>query len=195
MAPLAPLKSALVKMTVRASSTAVIEAIETFWAKARIPIRPKQHCIIKVEQLFNKWAGLKKNSKRDTDKQRENEAEFAQDLDNLFDIAHADALDLIKIQEDKEFLIAQRQPGRQGCIGSVDRTLTLKEARAAKRKVAAMSYKQRAEKEEKLLSESVVLSSSTEDSSAEMSDHERPSLESSAVVSAHSCKKDLRQIL
>jgi hypothetical protein len=114
------------KMTIRDSSAAVITAVKVFWAKARIPIRQDQHCIGKTEQLFNRWAGLKKNSKRKTDTQRENETIFANELENLFDIAHADALNLIKIDEDKQFLLAQRKPGREGCMGPVDQTLALK---------------------------------------------------------------------
>ena len=38
------------------------------------------------------------------------------DLDNLFDIAHADALERMKIEEDKMFLHTPREPGRPGCI-------------------------------------------------------------------------------
>ena len=155
------------KMTVRYSSTVVVKDVAEYWAKARIPIRQEQHCISKVEQLFNRWAGLKKNAKRRTDTQRANEAAFVDELDNLFDIAHMDALSLIKIHEDKQFLLAQRQPGRQGCMGSVDQTLTLQEARTAKRKEAVINYKQRADKEEQMLSESVILSSSSDDSASE----------------------------
>lgn len=36
-------------------------------------------------------------------------------MDDLFDIAHADALDYLKVT-DKDFLLQQRQKGRPGCI-------------------------------------------------------------------------------
>ena len=42
-------------------------------------------------------------------------------MQNLFDIAHADALTIIRIQEDRDFLLAQREPGRRGYMGSVDK--------------------------------------------------------------------------
>lgn len=37
----------------------------------------------------------------------------------LFDIALSDALKLIKIEVDKQFLINQRLPGRPGCLGGI----------------------------------------------------------------------------
>ncbi|KAF0767430.1 Uncharacterized protein FWK35_00001619, partial [Aphis craccivora] len=38
--------------------------------------------------------------------------EFEKQLDSLFDIAHANAFDIMKIEIDKEFLRSQRMPGR-----------------------------------------------------------------------------------
>ena len=46
----------------------------------------------------------------------------------MFDIAHADALTIIHIQDtDRGFLLAQREPGRRGYMGPVDKELTEKE--------------------------------------------------------------------
>jgi len=50
----------------------------------------------------------------------------------LFDIAHADALSMIKIDEDKQFLIAQRIKGRQGCMLGVN----TKQTKIEKKKIA-----------------------------------------------------------
>lgn len=55
-------------------------------------------------------------------------------LDSLFDIAHLDALNIIKIDVDKEFLINQRLPGRPGCLSGVDKKETIKENRREIRK-------------------------------------------------------------
>lgn len=44
-------------------------------------------------------------------------------MKNLFDIAHAEALALMKIQEDSDFLLAQREPGKRRHLGSVDKSL------------------------------------------------------------------------
>ena len=45
--------------------------------------------------------------------------EWLQDLD-MFDIAHLNASELIRIEDDKKFLINQRQPGTQGYMSDVD---------------------------------------------------------------------------
>ncbi|GBM87819.1 hypothetical protein AVEN_38488-1 [Araneus ventricosus] len=61
--------------------------------------------------------------------------EFINNLDNLFDIAHADALQLMKIEEDRMFLQCQRVPGRPGHLGGVNKKRTDKEERARLRVV------------------------------------------------------------
>ena len=43
------------------------------------------------------------------------------DLNNLFDIAQADALEIMKIEKDKMFLHRQREPGHPGCLEGVDK--------------------------------------------------------------------------
>ena len=42
-------------------------------------------------------------------------------MDELFDIAHARAMEDISIEEDRAFLLAQREKGRRGKMGSVDK--------------------------------------------------------------------------
>ena len=54
-------------------------------------------------------------------------------LDDLFDIAHADALKTIKIEEDKLFLISQRKKGRPGSMSGGDRKLLKRERNQASR--------------------------------------------------------------
>ena len=58
----------------------------------------------------------KKNSTKYQDIQRQQSEKFKMDFDNLFDIAHADALKRIKIEEYKMFSHRQREPGRLGCL-------------------------------------------------------------------------------
>ena len=50
------------------------------------------------------WRELQKNCKKIQNVYRRREEEFQQNLDNLFDIANADALEMNKIEEDKIFL-------------------------------------------------------------------------------------------
>ena len=51
------------------------------------------------------------------------------DLDNLFDIAHTDALERMKIEEDKIFLHRQIEPGHPGCLAGVDKKKLLRKMR------------------------------------------------------------------
>ena len=85
---------------------------------------------------------MQKHALRKTDAQIRKESDFLSEIDKLFDIAHADALSLIKIEEDKDFLLNQRS-GRKGYIGSLDRELAEKEKRALKRKEAAENYEKK----------------------------------------------------
>lgn len=54
-------------------------------------------------------------------------------LDDLFDIAQADVLEIIKIKEDRDFLISQRQKGRPGSMLGIDLKIINKEKRAEER--------------------------------------------------------------
>lgn len=54
--------------------------------------------------------------------------EFNVELDNLFDIAHVDALKTMANKEDEAFLMAQREPGQCGRMGGTDLPLAHQEA-------------------------------------------------------------------
>lgn len=75
-------------------------------------------------------ARLEKNAKKTQDVFKQRQQKFTYNLYNLFDIAHADAFQLIKIEEDKIFLQHQRETGRVGYMGGVDKKLSDKEKRA-----------------------------------------------------------------
>ena len=100
---------------------------------------------------------LKKNASRQSETQRTNEAAFINQLGDLFDIAHQDALTLIKNPEDREFLLAQRESGRCGSMGPVDNVLATKEARALKKKENEYNRQQQAQQEEHSMNETVEL--------------------------------------
>lgn len=156
------------KKTRHEASAYVTHKIEEYWMqKARIPTRATQHCQKKVEELFDEWRALKKNKGRKTDTQRKNEAEFCEDLDDLFDIAHADALTIIRNPQDSEFLIAQRKKGRQGCMAGVDETLHKLEKRRLKRQIEEDKRRQQSQCTQEMATSSVILASSGSDSEAE----------------------------
>lgn len=75
------------------------------------------------------------NAKKTQDTFDQQRQEFLNNLDNLFDIAHIDALQIIKISEDKVFLQRQREPGRTGCLAGVDKNLADKEERVRLRTI------------------------------------------------------------
>lgn len=115
------------------SARLVIKEVGIFWEKSSIPMRQECRAISKLEQLYDKWRNLEKNQARGSKVQRQNEKSFVDTLDDLFDIAHGDAMELIKSEETKQFLIAQRQTGRDGCLMGVDRKRMEKEQRIADR--------------------------------------------------------------
>ena len=72
------------------------EKIMTVWAKALIPIRLKKHVISKVEKTFRE---LKKNKESKAFKWNQTEDKWKVELEDLFDIIHAKAVNLIDVQE------------------------------------------------------------------------------------------------
>lgn len=118
-----------VKLNIRDSAKLAVEEAMIFWRKARIPTRRIDHCVAKLEKIHKEWHTLLCNRGKTSDAQREKEANFSKQLDLLFDIASADALDVMKIESDKEFLLMQRQDGRPGCMLGVDVSLAAKEKR------------------------------------------------------------------
>lgn len=49
---------------------------------------------------------------------------LVESLNDLSDIAHSSALSMIKIEEDKEFLLLRRQKDRRGCMIGAGLNLT-----------------------------------------------------------------------
>lgn len=131
-----------VKLNLRNSARLVIQEVIIFWEKARIPVRDVKHCIDKLEAMYGEWRTLQKHSGRKTDSHKRKEEAFVSRFDDLFDIAHANALELITIEEDKQFLILQRQKGRPGYMSGIDYKQVRKEERAAERERKALSRKE-----------------------------------------------------
>ena len=70
-----------------------------------------------------------KHSTRNSVTHKEQVENFIECLDDLFDVAHVNALSIMTIDEDKNFLLAQREKGRRGCMGRLDATLLQKHKR------------------------------------------------------------------
>ncbi|KAK0062645.1 DNA repair protein RAD51 3 [Biomphalaria pfeifferi] len=125
-------------MTVREASKLTINVIMEFWKKASIPTRAEQHCIQKLESVFYEWKGLQKHKSRSGEAHKKQEHEFVSHLEDLFNIAHQDALTIISNPEDRAFLLRQREKGRPGSISVRDK-VTERKARAAGEPVASSS--------------------------------------------------------
>ena len=71
--------------------------IMSTWDKARIPIRRMDHVFEQLEVLVQQWERLKKNRGRLTATQKANVEALKGSFNDLFDVAHQDALGMIKI--------------------------------------------------------------------------------------------------
>ena len=133
------------KKTLRESTRATISKTEEFWLRARIPVRDSRNSIPQLEKLYENWRAIQRNASRRSQSQISAEESFVKNLDSLFDIAAADALKNIRIAEDKEFLLAQRENGRRGFMSGVDKILEKKESRRTDRKQKEMERKRKFE--------------------------------------------------
>ncbi|KAF2886056.1 hypothetical protein ILUMI_20115 [Ignelater luminosus] len=124
----------VVNMNFSEAANLVIDECLIFWKKARIPTKHRSDCVKKLKKLYETWRNLEKSCKRLSDTQKSKENIFEVNMNNLFDIAHANAVSLISIEEDQEFLIAQRKPNREGSMIGIDLKLTAAEKRKAERK-------------------------------------------------------------
>ena len=111
---------------------------------------------------MQQFEALKKNKGRSSETQKKNEKEFKNIFDDLFDIAHQRALEMIKNEEDKEFLLAQREKGRRGSMGDIDLKLATKQKNEEIRGQKRAKWMENQINEVDLLNKSIVL----EDSSA-----------------------------
>ncbi|ESO05704.1 hypothetical protein HELRODRAFT_171365 [Helobdella robusta] len=128
------------------------DKVMDMWNKARIPTTYHIHVVEKVNEA-----------------QRAREKEFEKKEHMLFDIAHQHAMQLIRIQEDIEFLEDQRGSRRMQMSG-IDKDLTKKEERTEQRKC---KKEERKEREQKRMTESTSLHlSSSDDSDSEQQDTE-----------------------
>lgn len=100
----------------RDSASLTMEEVYLFWRKAQIPTRDMQHCIIKLESLHEEWKSLLKRAKNPSEFHKQKERNFITGSEDLFDIAHANAFEIMTKEQDKEFLLNQRKKGRVGSI-------------------------------------------------------------------------------
>ena len=83
------------KQTVREACHSAASDVLEVWEKARIPTRRNKHVIDKIEDLFKDYEKLRKNKENKAKRSetlKTKEETWRAGLEDLFDIAHADAL-------------------------------------------------------------------------------------------------------
>ena len=91
----------------RSENQCLREAIATvdtevvaFWNRARIPVTQSQNRMKRIEKIYQEWRDLGKRKARMTTTETDRRSIFTKSLLNLFDIAHKDALCLMKNEDD-----------------------------------------------------------------------------------------------
>lgn len=133
-----------VKLETQEAARLTIREVLLFWEKAKIPTKHEKDCIKKLVNLHTLWRNLQKNSSRKSEAQTKKEKALLSTLDNLFDIAHQDALKLLN-EEDRNFLLLQRKEGRVGCMGGVSLKYLQAEARREKRRAAEVARREQSQ--------------------------------------------------
>ncbi|KAG0694931.1 hypothetical protein GWK47_027091 [Chionoecetes opilio] len=111
------------KKTVQQSAAEAAKEVLDFWTRARIPTITETSVRRKITGLFDEWKILSKSKNNSGVTPAETQKTFQESLPDLLDIAHSDALTLMTIPEDKEFLLAQREKGRRGSMAGLDKKL------------------------------------------------------------------------
>ena len=81
--------------------------IQEQWGKVNVYTIDPCHILKKVRKLHEVYAALKKSKSRESVKAVQNRMSFQVNMKNLFDISHQDAMQLMTIKEDRDFLEAQ----------------------------------------------------------------------------------------
>ena len=95
------------KSTLSISCNTVADEVMIFWFKANIPTIAKPHVVAKLKSIHKQ---VSKHRSRKSATQHSYQEKFTAKMNTLFDIAHGEWDCLIKINEDKQFLIEQRSP-------------------------------------------------------------------------------------
>ncbi|KAK0052258.1 hypothetical protein Bpfe_018341 [Biomphalaria pfeifferi] len=120
------------KLSKTETVTVTVREVCEIWARARVPSAEERNIIHKLKLLVDKHRTVCRNKTCGGTAQMARESNFEADMNGLFDIAHHDAMNLIKIEEDRVFLADQRTE-RKYVMGKIDQQLTAVEGRRAVR--------------------------------------------------------------
>ena len=134
--------------TLREASKVVAQEVLEFWNRGCIPTIKYDQIYGKIEKYHSIRKNLIKSKHKTTPTHKKQRKDFEAVLDDVFVIAHAQALSKITIDEDKKFLTTLLETKTSPCLGSVDRTLLKKEERKRKREEAQEAYRNKVMNEE-----------------------------------------------
>jgi len=146
-----------------------------------------------MESILKEYDALVKNKGKTNESYRTKEKQFQDDIkSNIMDIAHSQAIEMMKNQKDIRFLEMQRENPKSCTMGSVDMKLHRKETRKMKRLQNINDQQEKARKLRESANESVILLN--ESSSSTESDNTDPAVEfaSSSSSSNKNNKKRLK---
>lgn len=89
----------IIKQNLHESAVLFIKETVIFWQKELIPLREEHHSVSKLEKLYKHWRNLLKCLDHLSHKDHSKPSYFDDELGNLFDIAHGNALDKILLEE------------------------------------------------------------------------------------------------
>jgi hypothetical protein len=98
----------ILAVSYKEAANVVIQKVCEIWNKARISTAESRNIVRKLDNLLIHYRNICRNKGHKTSSQHAKESEYATSVDQVFDIAHCDAMNLIRIDEDKRFLIGQR---------------------------------------------------------------------------------------
>jgi len=162
--------------TARESCKATLEEVLGFWNRARIPTMMTEKAISKLTRLVTKYNDLKKNKYKKSDSARMHESMFTADLPELFDVAHQNALEIMTIQEDINFLISQREDVREQRMAGIDVELALKEKRKKERNEKCEIRREKEEERKRLLETTMENSSASNSEQEDIAGNEPTTL-------------------
>lgn len=107
-------------LTVKQSSASTTKQLIKLWRQTEIPLRQESSIILSIIRFHHRWILLSKSKcQKKSPTQKKKELIFCNDLNKLFDISHANALNEIDATK-KHFLESQRQPSRRGFINNFE---------------------------------------------------------------------------
>jgi len=188
-----------VKASVRATTVAVLEV----WERARIPTQRIDAVERKLRKLYDEYLLLKKNRRTELESCRMKEDIFKGDLSDLFDLSSKNALEVMKNEEDKEFLLLQKEDTMSCSMAGVDKCLEAKETRKRCQESKSEARRQRSSVEMQNVTECISSTSALPESTATSSsssgddddEYKPPSTPSSSTSSSSHSAKKMKKVL